>query len=173
MASGRIKTYNSSLLFVKAKAQTIDKARDIMNHLTKENVKPSGRQNGKLSHSNPTILFDCILAKIQMCDEFMAPVVDSLKYLTSLNYDVLAYCIIEALANPEKERMKHDDTTISSWLGPLVSFCGAVFPKYPMDLAGLLQCVANQLKAGRSFGLLILEEVVHKMAGIGITRKRQ
>jgi hypothetical protein len=25
-------------------------------------------------------------------------------------------CIIEALANPEKERMKHDDTTISSWL---------------------------------------------------------
>lgn len=25
-------------------------------------------------------------------------------------------CIIEALANPEKEKMKHDDTTISSWL---------------------------------------------------------
>uniref|UniRef100_G1QCD4 THO complex subunit 2 n=1 Tax=Myotis lucifugus TaxID=59463 RepID=G1QCD4_MYOLU len=164
-------TYNSSLLLVKAKAQTIDKARDIMNHLTKENVKPSGRQIGKLSHSNPAILFDCILAKIQTCDELMAPVVDSLKYLTPLNYDVLAYCIIEALANPEKERMKQDDTSISSWLRPLVSFCGAVFPKYPMDLAGLLQHVANQLKAGRSIGLLLLEEVVHKMAGIGITRE--
>lgn len=25
-------------------------------------------------------------------------------------------CIIEALANPEKEKMKHDDTTISNWL---------------------------------------------------------
>lgn len=25
-------------------------------------------------------------------------------------------CIIEALANPEKEKMKHDDATISSWL---------------------------------------------------------
>lgn len=25
-------------------------------------------------------------------------------------------CIIEALANPEKEKMKHDDTSISSWL---------------------------------------------------------
>lgn len=32
--------------------------------------------------------------------------------LNSLTID----CIIEALANPEKEKMKHDDTTISSWL---------------------------------------------------------
>lgn len=25
-------------------------------------------------------------------------------------------CIIEAVANPEKERLKHDDTNISLWL---------------------------------------------------------
>ncbi|OWJ99281.1 THOC2 [Cervus elaphus hippelaphus] len=65
--------------------------------LTKENVKPSGRQIGKLSHSNPTILFDyvCfeILSQIQKYDNLITPVVDSLKYLTSLNYDVLA-CIL-------------------------------------------------------------------------------
>ncbi|XP_062939383.1 THO complex subunit 2 isoform X6 [Cynocephalus volans] len=139
--------------------------------LTKENVKPSGRQIGKLSHSNPTILFDYILSQIQKYDNLITPVVDSLKYLTSLNYDVLAYCIIEALANPEKEKMKHDDTTISSWLQSLASFCGAVFRKYPIDLAGLLQYVANQLKAGKSFDLLILKEVVQKMAGIEITEE--
>ena len=37
-------------------------------------------------------------------------------------------CIIEALANPEKEKMKHDDTTISSWLQstfPLLSMLSA------------------------------------------------
>ena len=28
--------------------------------LTKENVKQTGRQMGKLSHGNPTILFDCV-----------------------------------------------------------------------------------------------------------------
>ncbi|ROI15854.1 THO complex subunit 2 [Anabarilius grahami] len=137
--------------------------------LTKENVKPSGRQIGKLSHSNPTILFDYILSQIQWYDNLITPVVDSLKYLTSLNYDVLAYCIIEALANPEKEKMKHDDTTISSWLQSLASLCGAVFRKYPIELAGLLQYVTNQLKAGKSFDLLILKEVVQKMAGIEIT----
>ncbi|XP_016063723.1 PREDICTED: THO complex subunit 2-like [Miniopterus natalensis] len=164
-------TYNSHPLLVKVKAQTIDKVKYIMKRLTKENVKPSGRQIGKLSHSNPTILFDYILSQIQKYDNLITPVVDSLKYLTSLNYDILAYCIIEALANPEKERMKHDDTTISGWLQSLASFCGAVFRKYPIDLAGLLQYVANQLKAGRSFDLLILKEVVQKMAGIEITEE--
>ncbi|KAI5935692.1 THO complex subunit 2 [Manis javanica] len=164
-------TYNNHPLLVKVKAQTIDRAKYIMKRLTKENVKPSGRQIGKLSHSNPTILFDYILSQIQKYDNLITPVVDSLKYLTSLNYDVLAYCIIEALANPEKEKMKHDDTTISSWLQSLASFCGAVFHKYPIDLAGLLQYVANQLKAGKSFDLLILKEVVQKMAGIEITEE--
>ncbi|OBS68940.1 hypothetical protein A6R68_02521, partial [Neotoma lepida] len=109
-------TYNSHPLLVKVKAQTIDRAKYIMKRLTKENVKPSGRQIGKLSHSNPTILFDYILSQIQKYDNLITPVVDSLKYLTSLNYDVLA-CILSCLA----------------------SFCGAVFRKYPIDLAGLLQ----------------------------------
>ncbi|OXB75785.1 UNVERIFIED_CONTAM: hypothetical protein H355_012294 [Colinus virginianus] len=137
-------TYNSHPLLVKVKAQTIDRAKYIMKRLTKENVKPSGRQIGKLSHANPTILFDYILSQIQKYDNLITPVVDSLKYLTSLNYDVLA-C--------------------------LASFCGAVFRKYPIELAGLLQYVANQLKAGKSFDLLILKEVVQKMAGIEITEE--
>ncbi|XP_072483969.1 THO complex subunit 2-like [Notamacropus eugenii] len=164
-------TYNNHPHLIKAKVQTVDRAKYIMKRLTKENVKPSGRQIGKLSHSNPTILFEYILSQIQKYDNLITPVVDSLKYLTSLNYDVLAYCIIEALANPEKEKMKHDDTTISTWLQSLACFCGAVFRKYPIELAGLLQYVANQLKAGKSFDLLILKEVIQKMAGIEITEE--
>ncbi len=31
----------------------------------------------------------------------------------------------------------------------LASLCGAVFRKYPIELAGLLQYVTNQLKAGK------------------------
>uniref|UniRef100_A0A3Q2EHG3 THO complex subunit 2 n=1 Tax=Cyprinodon variegatus TaxID=28743 RepID=A0A3Q2EHG3_CYPVA len=159
-------TYSGHPLLVKVKAQTVERAKYIM-RLTKENVKQSGRQIGKLSHSNPTIVFDYMLSQIQWYDNLIVPVVDSLKFLTSLNYDVLADCIIEALANPEKEKMKHDDTTISSWL-QLASLCGAVFRKYPIELAGLLQYVTNQLKAGK-FDLLILKEVLQKMAGIEIT----
>ena len=32
----------------------------VLRRLTKENVKPSGRQIGKLSHSNPGILFEYV-----------------------------------------------------------------------------------------------------------------
>ena len=38
----------------------------------------------------------------------------------------------------------------------LASFCGAVFRKYPIDLAGLLQYVANQLKAGKRYSWHII-----------------
>lgn len=49
-----------------------------------------------------------MLGQIQIYDNLISPMVDSLKYITNLSYDVLGYCIIEALANPEKDRTKHD-----------------------------------------------------------------
>lgn len=153
-------------LLMKVKAETLKKLKYIMKRLSKENVKPSGRQIGKLSHSNPGYIFDYILSQIQTWDNLIVPVIDSLKYLTSLSYDVLAFCIIEALGSSEKDRMKHDGTSISVWFQSLASFAGSVFKKYPIDISGLLQHVANQLIAGKSLDLLILKEVVQKMAGI-------
>ncbi|KAI0218636.1 THO complex subunit 2 [Lamellibrachia satsuma] len=156
---------------IRARAEVIDRAKYIMKRLAKENVKPLGRQIGKLSHSNPGVLFEYVLSQIQRYDNFIGPVVDSLKYLTSLSYDALAYCIIEALANPERERMKLDDTNISLWLQSLANFSGTVFKKYQIELTGLLQYVANQLKACKSVDLLILREVIMKMAGIEISEE--
>jgi len=152
-----------------ARAKIIDKTKYIMRRLTKENVKQTGRQMGKLSHSSPCVLFDSILSQIQRYDNLIGPVVDSLRYVTDLSYDCLAYCIIEALANPDKERMKCDDTNISNWLQSLASFCGNILKKYSIELSGLLQYVANQLKAGKSLDLLILKEVIQKMSGIEIS----
>jgi hypothetical protein len=83
-----------------------------------------------------------------------------------LSFDILGYSIIEALNNPEKDQTKHDGTSISLWLQSLSTFCGAVFKKYSIELTGVLQYVANQLKSKRSLDLLILKEIVHKMGGI-------
>jgi THO complex subunit 2 len=130
-----------------------------MKRVSKDNVKPTGRVLGKLSHSCPGFLFDYILSQIQIYDNLIGPVVDSLKYLTNLSYDVLGYCVLEALSNPDKERTNHDGTTISMWLTALSAFCGAIYKKYNMDLTGLLQYVANQLKAQKSLDLLILQVV--------------
>ncbi|XP_048589854.1 THO complex subunit 2 isoform X3 [Nematostella vectensis] len=165
------KSYNSNMELIKVKAATIKRAKYITKRLTKENVKPSGRQIGKISHSNPGVVFEYLLTQIQKYDNFIVPVVDSLKYLTPLAYDVLAFCIIEALANPERERMKQEDTNISDWLKSLATFCGTAFRKYPIDLTGLLQYVGNQLKSGKSFDLLVLKEVVQRMSGIEMSEE--
>lgn len=163
--------YNRHPDMMLVQANTIDRTKYIMRRLTKENIKQSGRQMGKLSHGNPVVLFDCILNQIQRYDNMINPVVDAFKYLTNLTYDALAFCIIEALANPQKERMKYDDTNISDWLQSLASFSGSVFRKYSIELSGLLQYVANQLKAGKSLDLLILKEVVQKMSGIEVSEE--
>ncbi|XP_064637610.1 THO complex subunit 2-like isoform X2 [Lineus longissimus] len=158
-------------VLIRQRADCIEKAKYILKRLTKENVKPLGRQIGKLSHNNPGIIFEYVLSQIQKYDNFIGPVVDSLKYLTNLSYDVLIYCIIEALANPDKEKLKYDDTSVSLWLQSLANFAGAICRKYQVELAGLGQYVVNQLKAGKSYDLLILREVIQKMAGIEVTEE--
>ncbi len=47
--------------------------------------------------------------------------------------------------------MKYNDTNISQWLKGLSSFCSNIFKKYSIELTGLLQYVANQLKAGKRY----------------------
>merc|ERR1719494_262381 len=71
-------SYSSHPRLILAKAQTIKRAKYITKRLSKENVKPSGRQIGKLSHSNPGILFDHLLAQIERYSNFIGPMVDAL-----------------------------------------------------------------------------------------------
>lgn len=43
---------------------------------------------------------------------------------TVLSLNLMIDCIIEALANPERERLKHEDTNISEWLKSMKSCSG-------------------------------------------------
>ncbi|OTF82328.1 THO complex subunit 2-like protein, partial [Euroglyphus maynei] len=155
-------------LLMKMKCFTMRRIKYIMKRISKDkdSIKQSGRSIGKLSHSNPTFLFEYMLGQIQSYDNLIGPVVDSLKYLSSVSYDVLLFCVIEALSNPSREHSKHEGTSISPWLLSLANFCGSVIKKYQIELPGLLQFVANQLKLGKCLDLLILKEIVQKMTGI-------
>ena len=95
----------------------------------------------------------------QIADNLVGPIVDSMKYMNNLSFDVLGFCIIESLSDPAKDRTKTDGTSISMWLNNLALFCGFVYKKYNIELTGLLQYVANQLKAKNSLDLLIVKEV--------------
>ncbi|XP_060572351.1 THO complex subunit 2-like isoform X2 [Ruditapes philippinarum] len=163
--------YNIHPSLIKVKADCLEKAKYIMKRLSKENVKQSGRQLGKLSHSNPGVLFEYVIRQIEKYDNLIGPVVDSLKYLTNLSYDILVFCVIEAVGNPEKEKMKIDETSLSTWLQSLANFAGSICKKYQVDLAGMMQYVTNQLKAGKSIDLLLMREIVQKMSGIEISEE--
>lgn len=58
---------------------------------------------------------------------------------------------------------------MSPWLQSLSTFVGQVFRRYGAELTGILQYVAQQLKAGNSFDLCVLREIVENMSGIETT----
>ncbi|XP_052792425.1 THO complex subunit 2-like isoform X2 [Mya arenaria] len=163
--------YISHPALIRVKADCLEKSKYIMKRLAKENVKISGRQLGKLSHSNPGVLFEYILRQVEKYDNLIGPVVDALKYLTDLSYDILIFCIIESVAVPEKEKTKLGETTLASWLQSLATFAGCICKKYTVEQTGLVQYVTNQLKAGRSTDLLLMQEIVQKMAGIEVSEE--
>lgn len=140
-----------------------------LKRVSKENVKQIGRLLGKLSHYSPITLFDYILFQIQMYDNLIGPIVDSLKYMTNMSYDVLGFCIFNSLYNDTKQRDKHDGTSVLPWFQSTSSFCATVFKKYNIDLSGVLLYTMEQLKLNRSLELMILKEILQKMTGIDIT----
>lgn len=81
-----------------------------------------------------------------MFDNLILLVVESLKYLTGLTYDVLAFCIIDIIMQPKRINTKQTSGTTSSWLVNLSVFCGSIFKKYNVELVGILQYVCNQMK---------------------------
>ncbi|CAH8559656.1 unnamed protein product [Schistosoma guineensis] len=153
---------------IRRRAQVMCYAKAIMKRLSKENVKPMGRHLGKLSHSNPGLLFDHVLHTVQLFTNLINPVVEALKYVSSLGYDMLTFCIIEALAT---DQSKLEDLQLSQGLQALSLFTGLLCRKYQFDLAGLLQYVLNQLKVGKSYDLAILREILHRMSGIDISEE--
>lgn len=80
--------------------------------------------------------------------------VDALKYLTSLSYNVLSYTIVDLLASGSvfqlpgcihvpltlclptgsRSRLKSDGTNEAHWLQGLATFTGALYRKYPSSL---------------------------------------
>ncbi|KAJ9475637.1 THO complex subunit 2 [Pseudozyma hubeiensis] len=150
-----------------AQASTEKEAKGILKRISKDNIKQSGRNLAKASHSNPTVFFTVALNQVQAYDNLIQPLVESAKYLSQFEYDIFSFNLVDALSNPEKERTKQDGTNISLWLKSLAAFCGTLFRRYAMmDCTPILQYLVNQLKANNSKDLVIMSELITKMSGI-------
>jgi len=155
---------NEHASLVRIKTTLLKKAKYVMMRVTKDTVKPVSRTLAKLTHNCPANVLDYIVKQVQLYDNLIVPIVDSLKYLTYLSLDVLSFSIVEILSTA-KDRLINAGMAVSPWLNSLSNFCGAVYKKYPVELCGILQFIANQLKAEKSVDLLILQEILQKMGG--------
>ncbi|KAG6897219.1 hypothetical protein C0992_003417 [Termitomyces sp. T32_za158] len=120
----------------------------------------------KLAHSNPCVFFDRAVHQIMSYDNLANVVIQALRYVTNMGFDVLVYIIVDAFSDPHKPRLKDDGVNTADWLQSLASFTGMLFRRYSADLTPVLTYVMHQLYNGQTTELVVLKELIWKMAGI-------
>lgn len=128
-------------------------------------MKEYGRHIGKLVHSNPVVAFSIIIEQLESYNNQIPCFVDATRYLTELEFDILSFCILEALAS-EKSRIQPNGTTIEKWLVSLSTLCGSIWKKPQIDLLGLLSYLSKQLTLNNIYDMAILQELLGQMTGI-------
>lgn len=91
-------------------------SKGIMRRLSHQTIDTMSGTIAKLTHSNPCIFFTNAVNQIMAYDNLAGVVIQALGFVTNMGFDVLVYIILEALANPNKDRVKDDGVNTSDWL---------------------------------------------------------
>ena len=151
---------------VLAKARTNDRAKKVTQRISNDTFKQQGRELGKLSHSNPIVVFERIIATVKMMPNIISALVDSLRYISPLAFDVLTYLLVEGLSDPERSRLKSDGQNLAEWLAALSEMVGSVCRRYQyVELAAMIKYVSMQMLSGNPHDLVVLRKIVGTMSG--------
>lgn len=153
-------------VMLRNRGQILLRAKHLMKRLSKETLRLTGRHIGKICYSNPVITLNYILIQIQSYDNLINLVVDALRFLPPIGTDVLIYCVLESLSDPNKNKKSFDGMALAPWLTSLSSFSANIILRYKVEFTGFLEYIANQLKAGNSLDLVLLTDLIQKMTGI-------
>lgn len=138
--------------------------RYIMTRISKDNIKQSGRQIGKVVHSNPVLAFNYIIKQLESYDNMVPHVVDATRYCSEFELDVLTYVLIETLCEP-KPRSEENGIIFAPWLKSISSFAGQIYRRYKVDTSSILQYVANRLSENSVYDILVLQDLIDNMTG--------
>lgn len=97
-------------------AETDREAKAVLRRLTKDNVLMYEGTVAKLAHSNPLPFFTLVVQQVTTYENMAETAIRSMRYLTNMGFDILGFTILDALANPNKERVKADGVNTSDWL---------------------------------------------------------
>ncbi|GAA5964710.1 hypothetical protein JCM3765_004364 [Sporobolomyces pararoseus] len=150
------------------KAEAEKDVKSILRRLSTENVKKLGKTLAKIAHTNPCVIWSVALNQVMSYDNLILPVIDAARYLTDLGYDVLAFCVLDALSGT-RNKTKEDGTSVAMWLSGIASFTGQLYRRWPnmsTSLPVILQYLVNQLVSGNSKDLIVLRELISRMTAI-------
>ncbi|EGO01596.1 hypothetical protein SERLA73DRAFT_49063 [Serpula lacrymans var. lacrymans S7.3] len=159
-------TYKSHPELRIRQVQADRESKGILRRLSHNTIDTLSGTVAKLAHSNPCIFFTNAVNQIMAYDNLANVVIQALRYVTNMGFDVLVYIILDALSNPNKDRVKDDGVNTSDWLQSLASFTGMLFRRYSADLTPVLKYIVHQLYNGQATDIVVLRELIWKMAGI-------
>ncbi|TPX42944.1 hypothetical protein SeMB42_g04930 [Synchytrium endobioticum] len=148
-----------------AKIICVNDVKFIMKRLSHENIRIYGRGIGKVVHSNPTTALNELLRHItgDNMDNFINLIVDASRYLSELDFDVLAYSLVRQLESFGK-KTSEDNLTPNAAFTAFARFVGTVYRKHQTELEGLLEYLKQRFEEGEMDDLLVLAEVVGQMS---------
>ena len=91
-------------------------SKGILRRLSHNTIDTLSGTIAKLAHSDPLIFFTTAVGQIMAYDNLAVVVIQALSYVTIMGFDVLLFVILDALANPNKDRVKEDGVNTSDWL---------------------------------------------------------
>ena len=112
-------TYQSHPELRIRQVQADREAKGLLRRLSLNTIDSLSGAVAKLVHSNPCIFFTAAVGQIMAYDNLAAVVIQALRYTTSMGFDVLVFIVLNAFANPNKERVKDDGVNTMDWLQSL------------------------------------------------------
>ncbi|KAI9270691.1 transcription factor/nuclear export subunit protein 2-domain-containing protein [Phascolomyces articulosus] len=166
--------YKRSIECKLLKARTERAAKSVMQRVSKNDVRQCGRDLGKLTNSNPMIIFNVMLDQIQSFDNMAPFMADACRYMGDFAYDVLGYLMTEkwtgfqGIGRMKKIKMKEDGIN-ATWLRALSVFSGMLYKKQGIDPTPLLRYMIFRLHNDDGVeDLILFNEFVTKLCGIEI-----
>lgn len=95
----------------------------------KQTMKPLGRMLAKIMHASPMAVAQQLIRQVMGMPGMVASIIESLKYLTPMAFDVMTFAILQQLAS-SKRKLKEDGVNLEEWFQWLAAFIGVLAKKH-------------------------------------------
>jgi THO complex subunit 2 len=109
-------SYDKSLEMKLKKALVTREAKGVLRRLNSKNQGQSARALAKIAYHNPCVVFSIAIGQVMSYDNLAEPLIEALRTLTPIGYDILTFCLLDAFSQSDRPRMKDDGTNVAHWL---------------------------------------------------------